>query len=143
MKAGHAKKEDLKMKCIVCQKNFSAQDLLTVVVDPRNLKKSIKPSPICGSCYDESGIGQMTKIDVVSLGPKGSIFPKDPGESLDSLISERDALREKILEVSRTGAAGFDLAAAGRRLAELDNLISLKAAFQRPAFTDRAGKISG
>jgi hypothetical protein len=130
--------------CIVCKKKFAPENLLTICVSPRDLTKAIAPSPICQDCYDESGISSMSKLDVVSLGPKGSIFPKYPGsESLDSLMSERDALREKILEVSRTGAAGFDLAAAGARLSQLDNLISLKSTHQRPAFTDRAGKISG
>lgn len=49
------------MECIACHKSFKPENLLTVVVDPKDLTKSIRPSPICESCYSLSGIGTLAK----------------------------------------------------------------------------------
>ena len=68
--------------CIVCHKSFSNSDLLTIVVDPADLHKSIKPSPVCPRCYDKSGIAEMEKIDRV--GNHASAFvPNDEGSLVD------------------------------------------------------------
>lgn len=67
-------------RCIVCGRGFSAEHLLTVVVDPRDLKKSIKPSSICQDCYDESGISSMQKVDRV--GDHASAFVPRSEQSL-------------------------------------------------------------
>ena len=71
--------------CIVCHKSFSNSDLLTIVVDPADLHKSIKPSPVCPRCYDKSGIGEMEKIDRV--GNHASAFvPRDERSLVDREI---------------------------------------------------------
>lgn len=134
----------MKKRCISCGKSFDAGDLLTVVVDPKNVSKSIEPSPCCEECYSESGISTMAKAERFSVQGGGSIFPRPrvQGDSLDSLVSERDGLREKLLQESRAPSGSFDLVNAGRRLATLDQQIALRDCFGQPKRTDRMGRIS-
>ena len=135
--------------CMVCGKNFSPENLLTVEVDPKTLAKLTKPGKVCEPCYKLSGIGTLSvlqKADRVGYrgNPPMSInsrpsAPVNPVEdTLQNLILERDQLK---LRIDSSGAGtDFDIGAAMKRFQQLQQLIMLRET--KPSRTNRAGGLS-
>ena len=136
--------------CMVCGKSFSPKHLLTIQVDPKNVSKSIKPSPICESCYEASEIGSLTTLEkadrvgyrgnppITSINPRPSAPLGPVSDTLQNLILERDQLKIRIDSSGR--GADFDVGAATRRFEQLNAMIMLRET--KPSRTNRAGGLS-
>jgi hypothetical protein len=126
------------MNCIVCEKSFSPKDLLTIVANPKDITKRIKPSRICEGCYEKSGIGILSVMQKFDRRGYGSVFPRPTEESDPLKDQKRD--RDRLDAAMSRGSADQDVGAMRSERDRLDRVIAMRETFARPARTDRSGR---